>query len=369
MKVIGLICEYNPLHNGHIHHFNQIKGKSNADIIIVSMSSSLTQRGDLAILDKFTRTKLALKMGVDLVIECPSILAMNEAYIFAQAHVNNLNKLGVSEIWIGSEQNNPQIYESYVRLVSSSEFNKSVKNSIAKGLSPKQAYHQAFIDNNVKPLLPNDLLGMFYFQAIKKINPNILLKTIQRTNDFSSNEFNPSLIQSASAIRQNLNRSDKYVPEYVLPYLKDALDINKVVPFLRYNIANCSDLNNLIEANEGIENRLPSIPDSSFNDIVDFLSTRRYSEGKIRRLLMDVLFNLTKDDLKECLQDQNFVRVLGFTNKGKQLLNMYKKKIKIYTNIKDNINKTLDTELKISRILDIIYNTNMFVHEQKGPIK
>lgn len=367
MRVIGLICEYNPLHNGHVYHFNQVKEKSNADLIVVSMSSHLTQRGDLAILDKFTRAKLALQMGVDLVVECPSIIAMNEAKIFSRAHINNLNKLGVNEIWIGSERNDSSIYPIYDKYVNSIDFKTKVKDNIEKGLSPKQAYMTAFIDSKIDTLMPNDLLGLFYYQAIKEINPNIKLMTIKRTNDFSSKEFNSSSIQSASAIRNNLNLANSFVPNYVIPHLNTAFDINKALPFIHYNSIINNKLNELIEANEGMEKRL-TYTAPNFNDLVSSISTKRYSEGKIKRLLMDVLFNLTKDDLKESLND-DYIRILGFNDKGKRLLNGLKKNIKIYSNIKDGINKSLDIELRISRILDLIYKTNLFTQEQKGPIK
>lgn len=368
MNIVGLICEYNPLHNGHVYHFNEVKEKSKADAIIVSMSSYLTQRGDLAILDKFTRAKLALEMGIDLIIECPSILSMNEAAIFAAAHINNLNMLCVSEIWIGSEKNDPSIYPIYDKFVNSNSFKVSVKDNISKGLSPKMAYRQAFIDNKVEPLMSNDLLGLFYYQAIQKINPSIKLKTIKRTNSFASKEFNSSTIQSASAIRHNLSQAIDFVPPYVLPHLKNAFDINKVIPFIDYNLIIKNNIDQLIESNEGIENRLSFNSLDNFDDVVYKISTKRYSEGKIKRLLMDVLFNLTKKDLSSCLNEHNFVRVLGFNDKGQQLLNARKKDCKIYTNIKDGINHSLDIELRISRILDLIYKTNLFVQEQKGPI-
>ena len=113
---------------------------------------------------------------------------------------------------------------------------------------------------------------------------------------------------------------------------------------------------------------LIKVKKDNFDDVVYKISTKRYSEGKIKRLLMDVLFNLTKKDLSSCLNEHNFVRVLGFNDKGQQLLNARKKDCKIYTNIKDGINHSLDIELRISRILDLIYKTNLFVQEQKGPI-
>ena len=120
MKKVGIICEYNPLHNGHVYHFNKIKEESKADYIILSLSGYLTQRG----------TKLALVMGVDLVIECPSLLSMNEALIFANAHVRNLATANVDEIWIGSEEGNEELYKKYYNLIQKKVFKDILDNFI-----------------------------------------------------------------------------------------------------------------------------------------------------------------------------------------------------------------------------------------------
>lgn len=368
MKKVGIICEYNPLHNGHIYHYNQIKKESNADIIILSMSSSLTQRGDLAVLDKFTRTEHALKMGIDLIIECPSILSMNEAYKFAYAHVYNLNKLNIDEIWIGSECNDIELIKKYYTIKESIEFQNKVDNYLKNGLSFKDSYKKAFKDLNSDELKSNDMLGLYYYEAILNINSNIKLKTIKRTNSFIENDFNSSNIQSASSIRCNIDKAYNYVPDYVFKDLNNIFDIDKIVPFIKYNILS-KKLNNLAESCEGIENRLKFIKKDKFELIVDELKTKRYTEAKIKRLLLDVCFNITKDDIEYSLNNFDYIRVLGFNDTGKSYLNNIKKNIIIYTNIKEGINKSLDKELYISKVIDLIYNTNLFIQEQKGPIK
>ena len=111
MKIVGVIVEYNPLHNGHVHHINEIKKQSNADIIIAVMSSTLTMRGELSLFDKFTKTKQALNNNIDVVIELPFSLGMHKADIFARNSVLLLNLLNVNEIWIGSESNDSTIFE------------------------------------------------------------------------------------------------------------------------------------------------------------------------------------------------------------------------------------------------------------------
>ncbi len=366
MKKIGIICEYNPLHNGHVYHFNEIRKQSHADYIILSLSGYLTQRGDLAILDKFTRSKLALRMGVDLVIECPSLLSMNEALIFANAHVKNLANAGVDEIWIGSENGDEKIYQKYHELINDKAFHDKLDASIALGISYKEAFNQAIKASNLEALKSNDMLGLFYYEAILQIKPSIKLKTIKRTNSFIESKYNTSSIQSASSIRANLNDAAKYVPSYVIPCLRHTLDNNFLVPFIKFNILNY-DLKDLAESSEGIENRLKKLSGNTIDELIESIKTKRYSESKIRRLLMDSCFLIKKDDISYSINNYDYIRVLGFNQKGQEILKNISD-IKIYTNIKEGINPILDFEIKIAKILDLIFKRNITKMEITKPI-
>lgn len=367
MKKIGLICEYNPLHNGHVYHYEKVKELSNADYVILSLSSTLTQRGELAILDKFIRTNLALEMGVDLVLECPSLLSMNEAAIFAKAHIKNLYLAGVDEIWIGAEDGNSNMYEEYHKIINTPSFKKKINEFLEEGISYKESFNKAFSFLNYSPLKSNDMLGYFYYDAIKEICPNVKLMTIKRTNSYTENTLNQTNIQSASAIRNNLDASSYYVPSYTKKYLNEVLDENKLVPFIKYNIINHS-LKSLAESSEGLENRLEKSFGNTFKELVDNIKTKRYSESKIRRLLMDTCFLITKEDVNKAINSMNYLRVLGFNKNGQKLINEIKTKTDVYMNIKNGINATLDFELKISKTLDIIYGTNLLKQEITKPI-
>lgn len=371
MKKVGIICEYNPLHNGHVYHFNKVREESKADIIILSMSSSFTQRGELNILSKFNRTKLALKLGIDLILECPTIFSAQEASLFAYYHVLNLALAKVDEIWIGSEENDSSLYPKYLSLIESSEFITKQKEFLNLGCSFKLSFSKALDYFNYTELKSNDLLGIYYYQAIQKIDKRIKLKTIKRiASDYNSSILDDSHIQSATAIRANLEMKDAYIPSYSKKMLEqDYLDENKLLPFIKYEITSNNNLNLINEASEGLENRLKSIIDSSsFSEAIELLKTKRYSSSKLRRLLFNTLFNISKDDFNSVKNSFNFIRVLGFNENGKSYLASIKKNTPIYTNIKDGLNPILDIELKISKILDIIYNINLIKLEQKGPI-
>lgn len=367
MKKVGIICEYNPLHNGHVYHFNKIKEESKADYIILSLSGYLTQRGDLAILDKFTRTKLALEMGVDLVIECPSLLSMNEALIFANAHVRNLATANVDEIWIGSEEGNEELYKKYYNLIQKKVFKDILDNFIQNGQGYKEAFNKAISSFNIPPLKSNDMLGLFYYEAIIKINPNIKLKTIKRTNSFIEEEYNATSIQSASSIRANLKDANLYVPPYVKEYLSNTLDNDLLIPFIKFNIIN-NNLKELAESTEGIENRLKNIRGNTIEEMVKSLKTKRYSESKIRRLLIDCCFNIKKTNVLDSITNYNSLRILGFNENGQNILKELKDNANIYTNIKEGINNTFDFEIKIAKTLDLIYHTNFTNQEITKPI-
>ena len=356
MKITGVIAEYNPLHNGHVYHFNNI----NSDLKVLIMSSSFTMRGDLSIFDKFTKTKQALDLGYDLVIELPFVYSLERADIFSLNTVSFLNLCKINEIIIGSEENNINLYEKYYK-----EFNKESLNNEG-GKSMKQA------SVSLLPFKSNDILGFFYYKAIKDNNYDIELKTIKRIgNDYLDKDLNESY-SSASSIRLNLDQIDKYVPDFVSIDKNKILDENNLYNYLKYQILYLSldELKNIFMVDEGLENKLKSIYQyNNLNDYISSLVSKRYTETRIKRMLAYILFNIKKNDINEIYNNKiDFIRVLGYSDKGKKYLNEIKKDVNIYTNIKEGINKALDIELKISKILDSIYNLDLLKHEQGAPI-
>jgi len=363
MNIIGIIVEYNPLHNGHVYHFNKIKELENPDLIVAVMSSSITNRGNLSIYDKFEKTKQALNLGVDVVIELPLIYACQRADIFADKAINILNQVGVNKIYIGSEKNDISLYENAYNLINNND--SKIKELIDKGYSYKEAI------SNIINLEPNDMLGYSYYKSIKDNNYNIELKTILRKNSNYDDELPTNdVIASAKAIRNNLDLLNKYTPSYVYNN-NNLLDENKIFDFIKYSIISKSndELKNLFFVDEGIENKLKDITNyNSLNDYIDYLSSKRYTKTRIKRMLLYILLNIKKTDADLALKE-NIIRVLGFNESGKKYLNKIKKEINYYTNIKDGLNKTLDIEFKASKILDSIYNLNLITLEQKGPVK
>lgn len=362
MKIIGTIVEYNPLHNGHIYALNEIKRQSNADILIAVMSGSFTMRGDLSLFDKFTKTKQALQAGIDIIIELPFTYTIHNSDLFAKHSVTFLNNAKVDEIWIGSESNNPDLFNEAYEAFKLEENQIKIKKLLDEGYSYKQATNQIF------SLPSNDLLGYSYYKAIKDLNYNIQLKTIKRLGANYYDET-PNIFASAYAIRQDKNLAIKYCPNYI--DMSKALDNNILFPYLKYQIQskNPNQLKELFLVEEGIENKLKTI--TNFDNIDDFineLTTKRYTKSRIQRILAYVLFNITKKEMNTILKtNPDYIRVLGFSDSGKNYLKKIKKDIKIYTNIKNNICESLDIELKITNILDTIFNTKNIKLEQSKP--
>jgi predicted nucleotidyltransferase len=363
MKVVGIIVEYNPFHNGHLHHINEVRKKSGADVLIAVMSSSVTMRGELSIFDKFTKTRQALEASCDIVIELPFVLACQNSDLFAKHTIKMLANAKVDEIWIGSESNDPKTFEkAYI------EFNKpdvddKIKAHLKRGLSYKMA------TNLIYPLQSNDLLGYSYYKAIKAANYNIKLLTIQRAgDDYLNKKPSNKGFASAMSIRSNLDLLEKYTPEFVYKNKNLILNDEQLFKFLKFQIVSKNEeyLSNLFFAEEGLENKLKEI--TKYNDLDSFvnsLTSKRYTASRIRRFLMYVLFDITKNQMNNILShDLDFIRVLGFNETGQSYLSNIKKELTIYTNIKDGNDPILDIEFRISKILDAIYNLNLSENEQ-----
>lgn len=372
MKIVGIIVEYNPLHNGHIYHINNIKKNANPDLIIAVMSGNIVNRGEISVFNKFDKTSLALECGVDIVLELPSIFTIQRADIFARKAIEILNYLNVEEIWIGSEENNISIYKDYYNITHKESYNDKLKEFLNNGFSYKTSSNLALEYFNLKPLLSNDILGLSYYSAILDNKYNIKLHTIKREGNNYLDINNKDYLSSASSIRNNQDNIKNQVPIFCYNLYKEKgfLDNEKIFNYLKYTILS-SNLSNIFLIDEGFENALKTVYKyNNFNDFLQSLDTKRYTNTRIKRIFLSILFNLNKDEITN-LNDLplDFVRVLGYSSNGKEYLSTIKKDKKIYTNIKEGINKILDIEIRISKILDVIYNTNLLTLEQKGPKK
>lgn len=370
MNIIGVIVEYNPLHNGHSYHIEEIRKTKNPDLIIAIMSGSFTMRGDISMFTKFVKAKEALQNQVDLVIELPSTYTVNNANIFAEKAVAILNQLKVNEIVIGSEDNSSAVYQEYYLASTNDTYIHQLREALKEGYSYKVSSNIALNALGLKELEPNDQLGLAYYTAIKNNNLDIKLSTIKRIGDnFSQTTTQDSKYTSAMALRKNPENIKEYAPSFVYDDYKNEMVFSeeKLFSYLKYRILTSSKeyLNKIFFIEEGLENNLKKIVTTanSYNELISSLTTKRYTSSRIKRMLFYLLFNITKDEMNEILAT-TIIRVLGYNALGRKYLSIIKKDVSFYTNIKEGINPTFDIEIRISKTLDLIYNSELFKKEQ-----
>lgn len=366
MKIVGLIVEYNPFHNGHLYHLNKAKEMYKDSIIIAVMSGNFTQRGDVSLIDKWDKTKIALFYGIDLVVELPFHYATQSADIFAKGAIEILKELKVDTIVFGSELGNALRLKELAEKSLYSD-NSNIKKYLDMGYSYPKAIDKS-LELNINT--PNDILGIAYIKEIMVQNTSIIPIAIKRTNDFHSEKLEK--ISSATSIRKALKNNENVylsVPEYTKGFLKDIYMIEDYFNLLKYKIITSKDLSKYQTVDEGIENRIKKYIHTSNNldELINNIKTKRYTYNKIKRMLLHILVGFTKLDALE-YSNINYIRVLGYSSLGQKHLNRIKKdtNIPIITNYR-KFKDILNLDYRSSNIY-YIYN-NKISNELNNPIK
>ena len=337
MKTLGIIVEYNPLHNGHKYHFEEAKRITGADYVIAVMSSSFVQRGEPAIINKEERVKLALELGIDLIVELPFIYTVENADYFAYGAIHLLNELKVDCICFGSETGDTEEFKRKYNISSIAQphLDFLVHDYMDQGLSYPAAFSKALKEIDSFMLdEPNDILGYAYMNVINKYNMNIEVYTIKRDNDYSSDSLDDKYV-SAKAIRNAIiNNKDisKYVPYDIssmkYTYLEDYFDL------LKYKLitSSPSDLSSIHLVTEGIEYLLKEkiIESNNIQEFIDKCTSKRYTAARIKRIIIHILVGTKKEEAKKILSSiPPYARILGINHKGMEYLSMKRKSIKI----------------------------------------
>ncbi len=360
----GIICEYNPFHNGHIYHLNKVKELAKNEEIILILSGNFTQRGNISIIEKYDKARLALDFVVDLVIELPFPFATESSDFFAKGALKLLNELKCNKLIFGSESNDIETLKELARIQLNNNYEKIVKEELDKGINYPTAMSNALKKITNKRIdTPNDLLGLSYVKEIIKNNYDIEAISIKRTNDYNDDNLTNTGIDSASSIRKALKEKkniDKSVPSETKKYLVD-YDEKEYFKLLKYKILSESNLNKFQTVDEGIDNKLKKeiLNAKDLDDFINKIKSKRYTYNKISRMLTHIICSFTKEENK-LNNEIKYIRVLGFSNKGRKYLNNIKKSVSIpiITNInKENI-KLLDLELRVDNIYNLITNRN-----------
>lgn len=361
MTTVGIIAEYNPLHNGHVHHFEEAKRLSGANRAVVVMSGPFTQRGEPAVAGKRARTEMALAMGADLVLELPVAYALQPAEWFAFGAVSLLDATGVVDsLCFGSEAGSlAQLLPLAAFLAEeSSELKDALRRQMAEGASFPAAFSRAAAEAWAAPgenspeaamaaeLLrqPNNSLGLHYLIALQRLGSAIKPLTVPRTGAGFHDPLRPgSPIASATAIRRLLldgGSPAAYLPAYSGEILareqaagRGPVQAEAFAPQLRHALLtrSAAELRGLLDVNEGLEHRvkkvLPGLEPFSVAGLLQALKSKRYTHTRLQRMLMHILLNHGKEELSPArlAEGPAYIRVLGFRDSGRDLMKAMKR--------------------------------------------
>ena len=334
MNTIAIIAEYNPFHLGHLKHISYVKDVLKAKNVVVVMSGNFTQRGEPAVMDKFTRAKHACLSGADMVIELPTVFATANAEIFAKGAVSIIEKLGVVDaICFGVESGKK---EDYIKLATalndeSKEFKKALKDQLDKGVSLAKAKFDALksLGKEFDETLissPNNILGVEYTKALLLAKSNIEICPMIRTGDHNDKRLKRG-ITSATSIREviktgKFKKVKKNLPNFtykdILPY---PFDFDKLIMASVVKTPH-EEMAKILDCTEGLENRIKALAKDnvSLSKLLEKVVTKRYTLTRINRILISTLLGIKADLVKECLKDPLYAKVLAISKDRKDLL-------------------------------------------------
>ena len=364
--IVGIIAEYNPFHNGHLYHIEKVKEMFPDSPIILVLGGNFTERGDISILDKWEKTAIAIKNGIDLVVELPFPFSCASADIFAKGSIDILNYLGVTDLVFGSESDDIEGIKKLVETeLSNPDFDNLVQVYLRMGYNYPTSLSKALEDITGDCFkLPNDILGISYVKAIFSNNYKITPHTIKRTNDYHSKELDNMSINSATSIREALlNNKDikDSVPSITYSYLKDKKipKLDDYFNLLKYKIISCNDLTiyNLVDSGIATKLKKEILNSYSFDELINKVKSKNLTYSRLSRTLIYILCDYTKDMAKK-FKEVKYIRLLGFSNKGRDYLNKIKKAVDIpiiskFTREKD---KMLEYEYQITKIYSLAFD-------------
>ena len=368
MKTAGIIAEYNPFHNGHRYQIEELRARTGADYVIIAMSGDFVQRGEPAIYDKYTRTRMALSAGADLVLELPAAFATSSAEDFAACGVALLDRLGVVDLLcFGSESGDPDTLNEIAGLLvrEPEEFSQSLKKQLKSGASfPKAreyAVRQWMAQSGAQPgpgeeentpaegLLssPNNILAIEYIKALRRRGSRMQPYTIKRCGKgYHDTGLTPGSsglglnmdFASASAIRKAIYEKNPQpaMEQMPIPPGDTAIPVfpDDLSPLLNYRLLELSrsgpNLTSFADVSCELADRISNqlLQFSSFTERIELLKTKQYTYTRISRALIHILLGIT-DSMIECCRRNDYApyaRILGFNRNALALLTEMKEK-------------------------------------------
>ena len=395
-KVLGIIAEYNPFHNGHLYHLEASKKLTGANYTVAIISGNFTQRGSTSIVDKWSKTKMALENGIDLVIELPVLYSISSAENFADGAIKILNSLGIVDyLSFGAETSDISILNNIANILYSEpeEYKKLLSIELEKGLSFPKARENALLDyiknsDDIVPenriidfekyskilSSPNNILGIEYLKALKKYNSSIKPMCISRFKaEYNSSNFSEN-IASATAIRELIKNKNFDTIKTVIPLesssvLMDCINSGCVVPDLNYfekeiiytlRKMSIEEIANIPDVSEGLEFSIKKAANSCNNiyDFLDIVKSKRYTVTRLQRILLYALLSISKENMQLSKKvEKPYIRVLGFNDNGKKLVSEIATKnpeLKLITSVKKFVDSNSNKDLQIIFDKDIL---------------
>ena len=379
-NVVGIIGEYNPFHNGHIFHLEQSKKTAKADYTIAIISGNFVQRGNVSIVDKWTKAHMALCNGVDLVLELPTIYSISSAENFADGAIKILDALNIVDyVSFGSETADLTTLDTIADILhrQPSEYISLLNHELSKGLSFPKARENAILMylNDIRRYShvlssPNNILGIEYLKALKRHKSTIQPIAIPRESVGYHDTAMINNFASATAIREMICTNHLAKLPYVMPpvtykilyhafqkghYVKDLARFEKEIIYTLRRMS-LSEIANLPDVSEGLEYALKNAAGfcNTLEEFMNIIQTKRYTHTRIYRILLYALLGITKADMKLSKKITPYTRVLGFNEKGKELLSIISSS-KTDTDIITSVKKYIDSNpsKNMKRLLEI----------------
>ncbi|MBW3113983.1 nucleotidyltransferase [Bacillus sp. MCCB 382] len=354
MKATGVVVEYNPFHNGHLHHLRETRIATGADIVVAVMSGHFLQRGEPALVSKWSRTKMALEAGVDVVIELPYSFATQHAEIFSKGAITLFDRIGCESFCFGSEDGDIHAFDKTIQFIHTNQeqYDKYIRDFIQEGMSYPSALAGAYQKLEKEGSLidlskPNNILGFHYVEARNRLSSSLKAYTITRESaGYHDEHFASPSIASATSIRKSIfgdgenHAINSYLPDSsvqeLYSYKEEYGSFHRWENYwtlLQYKILSSSkaELQDIYEVEEGIENRMVEYAKSSmyFEDFMSNLKTKRYTWTRLQRMLLHILTDTHKENMRNRHATPEYIRLLGMNKKGREFIHQQKKSLSL----------------------------------------
>ena len=355
---IGIVAEFNPLHSGHRY---LIADENNGEVICV-MSEFFTQRGEVAIVDGYTRAKEAVRSGCDMVIALPYLGSVAYGDDFAKKSIEILSSAGITHLIFGTENEDVSTFEE-IYIKQQNKNREEYKKLLKTGLNHAKINSVLFgLENNN----PNFSLAYSYYKAIREANLDIKLIPVKREGQgLNSGDVSEQVHLSATAIRNNINdeKIEKYLSKEMLADLRkeNIASEAKLFPYLKYKILTLgkAGIEKIYDVSEGLENRIyeASLKAENYSDLVNLIATKRYSNKKIQRMLLHILTNTTKEDYKKYFSTNNF-RVLAVKKNKATIIREINRngKINLHPLLNSKNSMNFEQDIKVARIYELLFS-------------